>query len=272
MPFERINNVDVYYETYGEGAETIILMHHGFGSSKIWADIYPRLVERGFTVVLFDRRGFGKSEEGDDFQTFYENETRYREGSVIELRDLKKFLDIGPCHLVGQCEAGVIGVDFAAAYPDEVTSLTLASTQCYSKCTMREAGAAALAEDFLHLEPKIQLKMIEWHGDSAQSRYERILKAGGAYGVGYFDLRPALPHVQCPALVLYPDRSAIFEVEQGVALYRHLPKGELAVLPRCGHNTYEYRPEDYIRILLDFIARSAGKATRKEAPAFNCLA
>jgi pimeloyl-ACP methyl ester carboxylesterase len=61
--------------------------------------------------------------------------------------------------------------------------------------------------------------------------------------------------VSCPALVLYPDRSFLFDVEQGVTLYRHLPKGELAILPNCGHNTYEEQPEEYIRIILSFLKR-----------------
>jgi pimeloyl-ACP methyl ester carboxylesterase len=272
MAFRTFNRSTIYYEDHGHGDDSIILMHHGFGSSKIWSDIYPRLVDQGFRVVFFDRRGFGQSEEGDGFQELYEDGRRYRTDSVLELNELKAFLKIGPCHLVGQCEGGVIGVDYAGTYPNEVRSLTLASTQCFSKTTMKEAGDTALAATFALLDPKLQLKMIDWHGERAQVRYERILGAGGAYGVGYFDLRPALPAVHCPTLVLYPDRSAIFEVEQGVELYRHLPKGELAVLPHCGHNTYEYRPDDYIRILLDFIARSSGKGGRKEASPFSCLA
>jgi pimeloyl-ACP methyl ester carboxylesterase len=58
----------------------------------------------------------------------------------------------------------------------------------------------------------------------------------------FFDLRPILPMVPCPTLALYPDRSAIFDVEQSVAFYRHLARGEPAVFPKCGHNTYEQRP------------------------------
>jgi pimeloyl-ACP methyl ester carboxylesterase len=64
-----------------------------------------------------------------------------------------------------------------------------------------------------------------------------------------------LPSVQCPALVLYPDRSFLFDVEQGVAFYRGLPRGELAVLPKCGHNTYEQRPLAYAREILEFLDR-----------------
>jgi len=43
MPFERVNNLKVYYEVRGEG-DAIILMHHGFGCTKIWNTIYPSFV------------------------------------------------------------------------------------------------------------------------------------------------------------------------------------------------------------------------------------
>ena len=69
MPFERINNFNVYYEVHGDG-ETIILMHHGFGCSKIWSKIYPRFVAEVCRVVMCGRRGFGRTEGGDDFYGF----------------------------------------------------------------------------------------------------------------------------------------------------------------------------------------------------------
>jgi pimeloyl-ACP methyl ester carboxylesterase len=56
-------------------------------------------------------------------------------------------------------------------------------------------------------------------------------------------------------MVLYPDRSFLFDVEQGVTFYRLLPKGELAVLPKCGHNTYDQKPEAYVREILAFLDR-----------------
>ncbi len=99
----------------------------------------------------------------------------------------------------------------------------------------------------------------------------QFAKQGGAYGRDYFDLRPILHLVACPTLILYPDRSSIFDVEQSIAFYRHLTKGELAVFPKCGHNTYEQRPEDYINTVLGFMKRIMdGHGAVK--PAVSCLA
>jgi len=271
MPFETVNNLQVYYEVHGEG-EAIILMHHGFGCTKIWKNIYPSFVAEGYGIVMFDRRGFGRSEGGDDFHDFYESD-RYRSESVEELHVIKERLGIGECHLVGQCEGGVVGVDYSMKYPREVRTLTVASTQCYSEVPMTELNRTRLVNKFADLDLDLQAKLIDWHGAAAERNYNQFAKYGGTYGSNYFDLRPVLASVGCPTLVLFPDRSSIFEVEQSTAFYRYLPRGELAVFPKCGHNTYEQRPEDYTRTVLDFLRRTArGEKDPMVRPAMTCMA
>jgi pimeloyl-ACP methyl ester carboxylesterase len=100
MPYVKINNLDIYYETHGEG-ETLILLHHGFGCTKMWNDIWPALVKAGYRVVLYDRRGYGRSEGGAGYLDFYVSD-EFRPDSVQGLAELKAHLEIGPCHLVGQ--------------------------------------------------------------------------------------------------------------------------------------------------------------------------
>jgi pimeloyl-ACP methyl ester carboxylesterase len=90
----------------------------------------------------------------------------------------------------------------------------------------------------------------------AELFFEQFRTFGGAYGRDTFDLRPDLSSITCPTLVLYPDRSYLFDVEQAVAMYRALPEGELAVFPNCGHNNYEHQPEAYIRIVSLFIEKN----------------
>jgi pimeloyl-ACP methyl ester carboxylesterase len=111
--------------------------------------------------------------------------------------------------------------------------------------------------------------MIDWHG--AAQRVTTNHKYGGADD--HHLTSAFLPSVSCPTLVLYPDRSSIFAVEQSTAFYSLLPRGELAVFPKCGHNTYDQRPEDYIRTVLDFLRRTTkGEQDRTARPAMTCLA
>ena len=254
MPFVEIQGLKIYYEEHGKG-EAVILLHHGFGCTKMWGDIWPALVAAGYRVILYDRRGYGQSGKGLDFFAFYVGDD-FRPASVLELDALRSKLALDSFHLVGQCEGGVIAIDYAIALPAHVKTISMSSTQCYSTTTMTELNALKMPNPFRDLEPEIKKKLIDWH-DAAhvEAFYEQFRTNGGAYGTGIFDLREKLPLVACPALVIYPDRSFLFPVEQGVAMYRGLAKGELTILPHCGHNTYEEQPTQYSRLILDFLQR-----------------
>ena len=245
---------EIYYEIHGRGVP-VVMLHHGFGSSKMWKKIFPSLVEAGYQVVMYDRPGYGRSAGGDDFNETYVSDA-FRSECVRELDQLINFLDLDSFHLVGQCEGGVIAVDYAAQFADRVKTVVTSSTLCRSKFTMTDFNKGKFPLSFQELEPGMRDKLIYWHGaDYAESFYNRCRRYGGAYGRDYFDLRPELSKVDCPALVIYPDRSSLFEVEQGVDFYRHLPAGELAVLAKCGHNTYEQQPGEYVHQILGFLGR-----------------
>ncbi len=254
MPYAEIDGRSIYYESHGYG-ETVVFLHHGFASMKMWKDICPRFVEAGYRAVMFDRRGYGQSDPGPDFENFYVSDT-FCDQNVEDFRALTEMLDLNSFHIVGQCEGGVIGVMYSGKFPHQVSSLSIASTLCFSTITMTEFNSLKFPTAYQDLEPDLLDKMIQWHGPNhAQPLYEMARTRGGAYGTGMFDIRPRLSSVTCPALVLYPDRSALFEVEQAVHFYRGLPKGELAVIPRCGHNTYDQKPEEYVHHVMNFLNR-----------------
>jgi pimeloyl-ACP methyl ester carboxylesterase len=271
MSFLEINGRSIYYEDHGKG-DTVLLLHHGFASSGMWKGIYPSFVKAGYRVVMYDRRGYGRSDPGSDFEQFYVSDQFCAE-SVEDLAVLREKLDLGPLKIVGQCEGGVIGLIYAARFRDQITAAVISSTLCHSNTTMAEFNRVKFPKPFHELDPRISEKMIEWHGEErVEPLYEMARTRGGAYGSDMFDLRPILPAVICPAMILYPDRSALFEVEQAVAFYRGIPNAELAVIPRCGHNTYDQRPEDYQRLVLDFFERvEQHPVVNKEDFSMTCL-
>ena len=64
MATVNINGVPIYYEVHGDG-EPLLLIHHGIGCTEMWKELLPGFT-RNYKVVLYDRRGFGKSEKGED--------------------------------------------------------------------------------------------------------------------------------------------------------------------------------------------------------------
>ncbi len=255
MTVVKIDGLDTYYEIHGEG-ETIVLLHNGFSCSMMWDEIYPTLVASGFRVLLYDRRGFGRSDGGADFARYYVNDA-FREQSVSAMAELMTLLGIDRFHIVGQCEGGVVGVDYAVRHPVHVKTLVTASTLCHSTISMENFNRQKLPATFEALGPDLQRKYIRWHGaDGGKRFYDICAKGGGCYGrTGFFDLRPAIAQVTCPSLVMYPDRGYFFDVEQGVDFYRQLTKGELLIFPKCGHNLFEHYPQMYARQVVDFIRR-----------------
>ncbi len=253
MPFATINGTDTYYEIDGFG-DCLIMLHHGFGCTKMWEHIYPTLVEHGYKTIRYDRKGYGRTAKGVFCYEFYVSDN-FRDASVAELEELRHWLGIDSFHILGQCEGGVLAIDYASTHPNRVKSVIISSTMCYSTMPLWQFNAMKFTKSFKEIAPQNQEKFRDWHGDMVEEFFEQFRHFGGEYGKDFFDLRPVLQTVTCPTLVLYPDRSFLFEVEQGVAFYRSLPRGELAVLPNCGHNTYEEQPRQYVSHVIEFLQR-----------------
>ena len=68
-------NIELYYEDYGTG-DPVILIHGWPLSHKMWEAQVPALVDAGYRVISYDRRGFGHSTQtwdGYDYDTFAED-------------------------------------------------------------------------------------------------------------------------------------------------------------------------------------------------------
>ena len=57
---ERLGTIELHYETYGEG-DPVVMIHAYSLSGDAWEKQVRPLVAAGFRVVLYDRRGFGRS-------------------------------------------------------------------------------------------------------------------------------------------------------------------------------------------------------------------
>src|SRR5687768_11438227 len=69
---ENSSNIDLYYEDHGSGQPVVLI--HGYPlSGASWERQVPVLLDAGYRVITYDRRGFGKSSqptEGYNYDTF----------------------------------------------------------------------------------------------------------------------------------------------------------------------------------------------------------
>jgi non-heme chloroperoxidase len=89
---ENNTNIDIYYEDHGAGQPVVLI--HGYPlSGRGWDKQLPVLLEAGYRVITYDRRGFGKSSQpvtGYDYDTF-----------AADLSTLLEHLDLHDAVLVG---------------------------------------------------------------------------------------------------------------------------------------------------------------------------
>ncbi|KAF5087456.1 alpha/beta fold hydrolase [Methanoculleus horonobensis] len=72
---ENTGTIDLYYEDHGAG-RPVVLIHGWPLSSKSWEKQVPALLDAGYRVVAYDRRGFGNSAKptfGYDYDTLAED-------------------------------------------------------------------------------------------------------------------------------------------------------------------------------------------------------
>ena len=97
MPFitvgqENSTDIDLYYEDHGSGQPVVLI--HGYPlSGRAWDRQVPALLEAGYRVITYDRRGFGHSSQpatGYDYDTL-----------AADLHTLVEHLDLRDAVLVG---------------------------------------------------------------------------------------------------------------------------------------------------------------------------
>src|SRR5436853_7089079 len=89
---ENSGNIELYYEDHGSGQPVVLI--HGYPlSGASWEKQIPILLEAGYRVITYDRRGFGQSSQpvtGYDYNTF-----------AADLHTLLDHLDLRDAVLVG---------------------------------------------------------------------------------------------------------------------------------------------------------------------------
>jgi non-heme chloroperoxidase len=89
---ENSADIEIYYEDHGAGQPVVLI--HGYPlSGRAWDKQVPALLDAGYRVIIYDRRGFGASSQpavGYDYDTF-----------AADLAALLERLDLRDTVLVG---------------------------------------------------------------------------------------------------------------------------------------------------------------------------
>jgi pimeloyl-ACP methyl ester carboxylesterase len=254
MPLARINGIELYYEIHGEGP-AVVLAHGGGGSHLSWWQQVPVLSQH-FRCVTFDHRGFGSSRdlsEGPGADAFIE-----------DLRQLLDHLGIERTALVSQSMGGWTSLGFASKYPQRVTALALCDTtggiddpevaremKSLSQATQGRLAIVlqrAYSTEFPKREPARCFLYQQISGLNVNVPPNLLAKLTAMR-------HPVEPLVQnhIPTMLLVGEEDVLIPAQTMELMARRIAHARLVKVPGAGHSVYFERPDQFNRIVMEFL-------------------
>ena len=276
VPAPHMANIELHYEDVGAG-KPVVLIHGWPLSGRSWEGQVPALVDAGYRVITYDRRGFGQSSqpwEGYDYDTF-----------AADLKTVLDSLDLHEVTLIGFSMGGGEVARYIGTYGTErIAKIVFASavTPYLWKADDNpdggvDAGLAqwfhdGLTEDrpaFLHEflqmfftagkpslinKPKVSAEQIAHNLNIALLASPKgTLDCTTAFATT--DFRDDLTKITVPTLVIHGDSDGIvpFEVS-GKRTHAAITGSELVLIKDAPHGVTVSHKDEWNQHVLGFLA------------------
>jgi pimeloyl-ACP methyl ester carboxylesterase len=249
---------------HGDGPP-VLLLHAGIANRQMWDEHLEPLAANGYRVVALDLPGFGEARGGSAPTAHWDD--------VVETMAA---LEIERAALVGNSFGGAVALRVAALHPERVAALVLFSAPGVPEPDPSAELLAAWGaeEDALaagDVERAVEATVSAWVGPHASDEmrhriasmqrrnYEGRMGQEITFATDLLETDPGLlKHVSCPALLAVgeddlPDyRAAVSDLAE------KLPQAtSTASIPRCGHLAPLEAPEEFRRLLVEYLAAEA---------------
>jgi non-heme chloroperoxidase len=268
---ENSANIDLYYEDHGTGQPVVLI--HGYpldGSS--WEKQTGALLEAGYRVITYDRRGYGRSSQpttGYDYDTF-----------AADLNTVLETLDLRDVVLVGfSMGTGEVGRYVGTYGTERVAKVAfLASLEPYllqaddnpagvpaevfdeirtAASTDRHAWFDSFFENFYNLDENLGSRISEaavrgsWNVAAGSSWFA----ASAVVDSWLTDFREDITKVDVPALILHGTADRILPIDStGREFAKRLPDATYVEIEGAPHGLLATHADEVNAALLSFLA------------------
>lgn len=262
--YADINGARLYYEIAGQG-HPLVLLHFGLGDSRFWDDQFPVFAQR-YRVLRYDQRGHGRSSMPADDYSFRD-----------DLAAMLRRFAMPSAYVIGCSMGGGLAIDFTLEHPELVDALIpvapgLSGFEWSDEdaAVFQEIEAAVKADDLdraneLELRlwvdgprrtpdqvsPAVREKVREMNAilfrrrdefEAAKSRQLDPPAAG------------RLSEIHAPTLLIIGDEDVRDLQRAADYIVEHIPSARKAVMRDVAHAPNMEKPEEFNRIVLDFLA------------------
>jgi len=238
MPFIQTDGARLYWRCDGPDNAPVLLLSNSIGTDySLWDPVMPAL-QRAFRVIRYDARGHGAS---DAPAGEYSMERLGRDAlAVADAAGAKRFL------FAGISLGGMTGMWLGANAPERLDRLALCNTSAYfgpeswaARIAAVKAGGMAAIVDMV-----MARFFTPTYVKQADARFAGVrrmflsIDPGGYTGCGAairdMDLRPGLPKIKAPVLVVAGRFDQATTPAQGQAIAQAIPGARFVELP-CAH-------------------------------------
>ncbi|MDN3028552.1 alpha/beta hydrolase [Streptomyces sp. S.PB5] len=269
---ENSSTIDLYYEDHGTGQPVVLI--HGYPlNGHSWEKQERVLLEAGYRVITYDRRGFGQSSQptiGYDYDTF-----------AADLKALLDHLDLEDVILVGfsmgtgevtrylgrygsarVSKAALLGAipPFLLKTDDNPEGVDASVFEGIKEAVLKDRPA--YFKDFLDNFYNVDTYAGTRISDQAWQNSFNVAVAASAYAAHacvdtwLTDFRDDLPKIDVPTLLVHGNADRILPYEATAKRLPGLIKDLTFVTVEGGpHNIAWTHPEEVNQALLDFLAK-----------------
>jgi 3-oxoadipate enol-lactonase len=241
---------------------TPVLMMHGFARNAMFWNRWVPAIAETHRVYRPDLLGCGLSDPPPDG---YRCTPATIAAQILAVLDA---LSLPRVHWVGESSGGIIGLLLAATHPDRIASLVLCNTPtripdqikrtyALDRATASEAMRAHGVGEWCRKTLGYRLDMEHASKDLCDwvvremDRTRPDVAAAMHDCFETVDVRPLLPGINVPVLLLSGDNSSIASAQQ-TALAEALPNGRVELFAGYGHGVNLLQPERCARAAVEF--------------------
>ncbi|MBS0643494.1 MAG: alpha/beta hydrolase [Acetobacteraceae bacterium] len=271
MPYATTDDgVRLYYEESGSGTP-VIFVHEFAGDHRSW-EAQMRHFSRRYRAITYAARGYPPSDVPDDAVKY--SQARATDDIAAVLDHLK----IDKAHVVGLSMGGFATLHFGFRHPQRALSLCVAGcgygaekgqtekfkAEVAAVATFLEQnGSAAFAEKYAFGPTRVQFENKDPRGfaefKQQLAEHSAVGSRNTQLGVqgqrpSLYDLVEQMQALTVPVLVLTGDEDWPC-LQPALLMKQTIPTAALSVVPNCGHTINLEAPDEFNRIVGEFMAQ-----------------
>ena len=237
-----INDIEMYYATYGDPAnEALLLLHGGLGNADYFVNQIPAFSE-DYYVIALDSRGHGRSTMSDQ-QIGYS----LMASDVLAMMD---YLEIDAANLVGWSDGGIIGLDIAINNPERLIKLVAYGANYNPSGVLATVGDSVRFNEYIEMAAGdyVRLSATPDGFDAFIGNISNMWATEPNY------TEEQMRGITVPTLILDGLQEEAIDPAHNLEMALLIPNADLMLMGGIGHFAMWEKTEAFNDIVLDFLA------------------